>query len=91
MNKSKKPDWYDESKLIRVYYAANYTGWVIDLGDGTGRYATDPLLGCDDMDNPKRDEINANRPRWGDRVRLIDFGSDLLLADKSQILERYVP
>lgn len=70
------PDWYDESKLRRAYYAEGYTGWVVDLGDGTCRFANDPLLGEDG-------------PRWGDRVPLIENGDNLPRVDASQILEVY--
>ena len=76
---TKTPEWYDESKATRARYAHDYTGWVIDLGDGTCRYTNNPLLG-------------ENGPRWGDRVRLIpDPGGGLPTADASKILERYDP
>lgn len=74
--KKMTPDWYDESKLRRAYYAEGYSGWVIDLGDGTCRFANDPLLGEDG-------------PRWGDRVPLIEDGDNLPMVDGSKILERY--
>jgi hypothetical protein len=90
--KTKSPDWYDVKKIAKAYYAVpDYTGWIIDLGDGTCRYLNEPLLGCDDNNNPKKDEINANRPHWGDRVPLIKTGDGLPLADSTRILERYVP
>ena len=73
---SVRPDWYDESKLARAIYDEGYTGWVIDLGDGTCRYANSPLLGDDG-------------PSWGDRVRLIQMPHGLPIADSSEILERY--
>ena len=84
--KEPPPPWYDESKLRRTNYADGYTGWVIDLGDGTCRYANEPLLGCDDDDNPRKAEINRNRPRWGDRVRWADGR-----PDPTQIVERWEP
>ena len=87
---SKSPEWYDKTKLVRAYYADGYTGWVIDLGDGTCRFANAPLLGCDDDDNPHKDEINRNAPRWGDRVRLVRSGGALPRVDATEILERYV-
>lgn len=71
---------YDEDKLTKAYYeAGEYSGWVIDLGDGTCRFANQPLLGEDG-------------PNWGDRVRLIknDEGG-LPVVDYSEILERYDP
>jgi hypothetical protein len=94
----KTPDWYDESKLRKAYYAAGYTGWVIDLGDGTGRYANEPLLGADPgeqedgtvLTQEQCDEINRKAPHWGDRVRL-EKKDGLLSADSSEILERYIP
>ena len=72
----KPPKWYDESKLLRVHYADDYTGWVIDLGDGTCRYVNSPLLGEDG-------------PQWGDRVRLIKGSRGWMRADESIIIERY--
>ena len=75
----KTPEWYDKDKLTRARYAHDYTGWVIDLGDGTCRFANAPLLGEDG-------------PRWGDRCRLIPDPSDgLPTVDSSEILERYDP
>ena len=62
---------------MRARYAERYTGWVIDLGDGTCRYANTPLLG-------------ATGPRWGDRVPLVaatDGGFPI--ADASRIIERF--
>jgi hypothetical protein len=73
---SKTSPWYDEKKLLRVRYAHDYTGWVIDLGDGTCRYANNPLLGKDG-------------PRWGDRVTLVPMGDGFFLADASKIIERW--
>lgn len=87
----KLPDWYDKSKLRRVLFADCYSGWVIDLGDGTCRFANNPLLGCDDDDNPKKDAINAASPRWGDRVPLIETGGELPRVDAFNIIERYEP
>lgn len=85
------PDWYDESKLRRVYFAEGYSGWVVDLGDGTCRFANEPLLGCDDDDNPEKDAINAARPHWGDRVPLVKVGGEMPRVDASKIIERYEP
>lgn len=56
-NENEKPDWYDESKVVKANFARRYTGWVVDLGDGTCRLANDPMLG-------------ENGPSWGDRVDL---------------------
>ena len=84
------PEWYDESKLRKVYYADGYMGWVVDLGDGTCRFANEPLLGCDDDSNPEKDAINAARPRWGDRVPLVEDEDGMLRVDASKIIERYV-
>lgn len=74
--KEMTPDWYDENKLRRAYYADGYTGWVIDLGDGTCRFASDPLLGEDG-------------PKWGDRVPLLEDGDNLPKVNAKQILEVY--
>ena len=56
------PDWYDESKVVRAIFAfengrSDYGGHVVDLGDGTCRFANKPLLG-------------EGGPEWGDRVDL---------------------
>lgn len=87
---AESPEWYDESKLRKAYYADGYKGWVIDLGDGTCRFANEPLLGCDDDSNPEKDAINAARPRWGDRVPLVEDEDGVLRVDASKIIERYV-
>lgn len=74
---NKTPDWYDKKKLRKAYYEyPDYTGWVIDLGDGTCRYANAPLL-------------SKKGPQWGDRVRLVPSKTDFPIADSSKILERY--
>ena len=54
---SDTPDWYDESKVVKATYADGYSGWVVDLGDGTCRFSNPPLLG-------------EGGPKWGDRVDL---------------------
>ena len=73
------PPWYDESKLARAYYVVNeYTGWVVDNGDGTCHFANEPLLGEDG-------------PKWGDKVRLIKNQGPLPIVDWSVVLEKYVP
>lgn len=69
------PEWYDEDKLIRLYYDEGYTGWAIDLGDGTCRLTNKPLLGEDG-------------PQWGDRVPFVP-GDPLGRIDKTRIIERY--
>lgn len=56
------PEWYDENKVTKAVFAfenghSAYTGWVVDLGDGTCRFANAPLLG-------------EGGPQWGDRVDL---------------------
>ena len=73
MSDEKIPDWYDEKKLRRVYYAKGYSGWVIDLGDGTCRLVNNPLLG-------------KKGPKWGDRVQLIESSNCI---NASNIIERY--
>jgi hypothetical protein len=80
------PSWWDEKKLRKVFYDPGYSGWIIDLGDGTGRYANPPMLGCDDDDNPRLAEINRNQPHWGDRVKLVNGN-----PDPTQIIERWEP
>ena len=70
------PPWWDESNLRRAYYADGYSGFVIDCGDGTCRYANDPLLGADPgrksgmgLTEEQCDAINRDAPKYGDRVR----------------------
>lgn len=76
-----EPSWYDEKRLRKAWYViGEYSGWVIDLGDGTCRYANIPLLG----DDPAM-------PQWGDKVPLIETGTGLPFADSSRIIERYEP
>lgn len=95
MNDTDTPPWYDESKLRRARYAEGYSGWIIDLGDGTGRYANDPLLGADPgeqsngtfLTEEQAAVINAAAPRWGDRVNLDGEGNPI----SNQIIERYTP
>lgn len=89
-----RPPWWDESKLRHVEYAPGYTGWIVDMGDGTCRYANEPLLGADFGESRAADgrlltkeeceAINRAKPHWGDRVRLVDGR-----PDKDQILERW--
>lgn len=75
----KLPDWYKEENLRMVWYAINeYSGWVVDLGDGTCRYANSPMLGEDG-------------PKWGDRVPLVALGGEVYYADKSKIIDHYEP
>lgn len=97
-HEQKVPDWYNESRLRKVYYAEAYTGWVIDLGDGTCRYANEPLLGADPgeqedgswLTEDECDKINQQAPHWGDRVPLVERDG-VLQADSTTILERYSP
>jgi hypothetical protein len=54
------PWWYDATKLIKIFYAySDYTGWAVDMGDGTAFLANSPMLG-------------TNGPKWGQRVQLLD-------------------
>ena len=88
------PPWRDESGLLHVEYAPGYSGWVVDLGDGTCRYASEPLLGADFGESRAADgrllteqeclAINRERPHWGDRVRLVDGR-----PDSKQIVEQW--
>ena len=83
---AKNPSWYKESKLKKVEYAPNYFGYIIDLGDGTCRYANDPMLGESNTFLPNFKEINRTRPHWGDRVKLVNGK-----PDRNQIIERWEP
>ena len=73
-------NWYEESNMQRAFYSPelDYTGWVVDLGDGTCRYVHSPLMGEDG-------------PSWGDRVPLVDIKhySGMKLADHTTVIERY--
>ena len=77
MTDEQSPDWYVEENLRKVYYADGYLGWVIDLKDGTCRFANDPLLGKDG-------------PEWGDRVKLIEplIEDELARVDYSEIIKK---
>ena len=65
------PEWWDESKLVRIRFASDETGWAVDMGDGTYRLANSPLDGWDG--DPKK-------PQWGDLVRLKHDG--LIVVEK---------
>lgn len=88
------PPWWDETKLERAYYAEGYSGWIINLGDGTCRYANGPLLGVDPgeqedgsfISEEEAEIYNAGMPRLGDRVKLVNGR-----PDPTQIIERYNP
>jgi hypothetical protein len=87
-----QPPWWDETKLKKAYYAPGYSGWIIDLGDGTCRYANSPLLGAEPgkqsdgtfLTEGECDAINLAAPKWGDRVKLING-----VPDSKQIVERW--
>lgn len=57
MSSDQTPAWYDETKVTKATFADGYSGWVVDLGDGTCRFSNSPLLG-------------EGGPEWGDRVDL---------------------
>lgn len=88
------PPWWDETKLRKAYYADGYSGWVIDCGDGTCRYANAPLLGADPgpqedgttLTQEQCDAINVAAPKWGDRVKWSNGR-----PDPTQIVERWEP
>lgn len=88
------PPWWDEKKLRKAYFADGYSGWVIDCGDGTCRYANTPLLGADPgeqedgttLTQEQCDAINAAAPKWGDRVKWSNGR-----PDPTQIVERWAP
>ncbi|MBC8125812.1 MAG: hypothetical protein H8M99_01510 [Gloeobacteraceae cyanobacterium ES-bin-144] len=92
--KNESPPWWDDSKLRKAYFADGYSGWVIDCGDGTCRYANAPLLGADPgeqedgsvLTQEECDAINAYAPKWGDRVKWKDGR-----PDPTQIVERWEP
>lgn len=94
MSNEKQPEWYDESKLQRAYYADGYRGWIINCGDGTCRYANAPMLGADPgeqedgsiLTQEQCDAINSVSPKWGDRVKLVNGR-----PDAKQIVERWEP
>ena len=95
-----QPECWNSSRLKRASDAPSYNGWVLDLGDGTCRYANEPLLGADfgitrlDYNDPDSrlltkeecDEINAKAPHYGDRVRMKNGR-----PDPTQIIERFEP
>ena len=55
------PSWYDESKLTRIKFEFDETGWAIDLGNGLYRIVNHTVRG---MCDPK------NGATWGDVVRV---------------------
>jgi hypothetical protein len=67
---------------------------LIDLGDGTCRYANVPLLGADPekqedgtvLTQEQCDEIDRNAPKGGDHVRWANGR-----PDPNQIVERWQP
>lgn len=74
---NKTPAWYDQSNLVRAYFADDYSGWVIDLKDGTCRLANDPILLAGD-----------DRPKWGDRLELLPNVNGGMPAI-GELIERY--
>jgi len=81
-NISESPEWYDESKLIRIRYEYGENGWAVDMGNGTYRLANTPMRGMVGKPNP---EI----PQWGDLVKLVPNNG----LDDSwlEIIEKYQP
>lgn len=77
---SNTPEWYDETKLVRIKYEAQETGWAIDMGNSTYRLANHPIRWglC-------QDETSA---KWGDLVRLIPNNGD---KQWLEVIERYIP
>lgn len=71
----KTPEWYDESKLTKIYFGDGERGWAIDLGDGKYRLANQPIAAM--FGDP-------DSPRWGDLVEQV--GNREL-----RVIERYNP
>ena len=71
------PEWFDKSKLKKIRFEKDETGWAIDIGNGQYRLVNDPLRGWDG---------DQNNPQWGDLVELVpNNGDDSWL----KIIEKY--
>ena len=69
------PNWYDKSKLCRIRFALDETGWAINMGDGTYRLANTPIVGMVGKQHP-------DLPQWGDLVKIVPH-------DGLKIIEKY--
>lgn len=75
---NENPEWWDESKLVKIRFEEDERGWAIDMGDGTYRLVNGPIRGLVGAWHPYL-------PQWGDLVQLVPSagkGSWLLLLEK---------
>lgn len=73
------PIWYDDSKLRRIKFEIDESGWAIDMENGTYRLANTPIRGAVGRKHPEL-------PQWGDLVKLCpNNGSKSWL----EIIEKY--
>lgn len=79
--KYKEPDWYDRSKLTRIRFDEDETGWAINMGDGTYRLTNNPIRG---MVGKRVPEI----AQWGDLVELVPLNE---LNGCLKVIEKYDP
>ena len=61
---TESPEWYDKSKLCRIKFEYDETGWAINMGDGTYRLANTPVRGMFTGDQ------HPAIAQWGDLVKL---------------------
>ena len=72
------PDWYDATKLKKIYFEKDERGWAVDMGNETYRLVNNPICSmCDE----------EGAPGCGDLVKLNpDNGDDSWLI----VIEKYV-
>ena len=76
-----KPIWWNDSKLVKVRYEQDETGWAVDIGDGLYRLASNPIRGALSRKGQK------DVAQWGDLVRLKpNNGEESWL----EVIEKYI-
>lgn len=85
---SDNPEWWDDDKVVRLYYALGESGWAIDMGDGTYRLANTPLIAWNIEKRLSKEDLDAIReelPEWGDLVRVNKVSDNCWL----EVIEKY--
>lgn len=78
MPRYQKPEWFDESKIIPVWYLlGTIQGLVVDEGGGTCRVLQPSKWG------------HPCAIRWGDKVPLVSVAGYLLPQAIPELLEKY--
>lgn len=78
---TQSPEWYDESKLVKIRFEQDERGWAVDMGNGQYRLANNPIRGCIGQQHP---EV----AQWGDLVELVPNNGDnswLKVVEKYEI------